>query len=62
MSVIMTAEQVKIKEAMDKVNFLRDLGYVVIVWTPEELNGVDPSHVDEKSIEFGWDMIINWMD
>lgn len=62
MSNIMTAEQVKIKEAMDKVNFLRDLGYVVIVWTPEELNGVDPSHVEDRSIEFGSDMITYWSE
>jgi hypothetical protein len=55
----MTAEQVKIKEAMKRVEFLRDLGYAVIVWTPDELRGVDPARVEDRSIEIGWD-IIKW--
>lgn len=39
------------------VNGLRSRGFAVIVWTPEELKDADPDHVQDRSIEFGWDVI-----
>lgn len=47
----MTNEQLKI---------LRELaseGYAVIVWTPEELGDADPQYVEDRSIEFGHQLI-----
>jgi hypothetical protein len=37
---------------------LRDAGYAVILWTPEELNGVDPSDVEDQSISFAAEYLI----
>jgi hypothetical protein len=36
---------------------LRAQGYAVIVWTPEELRGVDPARVEDRSVELGNDII-----
>jgi hypothetical protein len=36
---------------------LRHRGFAVIVWTPEELRDANPDHVEERSIEFGWQVI-----
>ena len=36
---------------------LRHQGYAVIIWTPEELDGVDPGHVEDRAIEVGWEVI-----
>ena len=37
---------------------LRDAGYAVILWAPEELNGVDPSDVEDQSISFASEYLI----
>ena len=47
----MTTEQ---QRAIDD---LRDAGYAVIVWTPEELGSAAPHRVEDRSIELGWDII-----
>ena len=39
------------------VNAMRDEGYLVIIWTPEELGDIDASHVEDLLIERGNDMI-----
>lgn len=39
------------------VNTLRDEGYLVIIWTPEELGDIDASHMEDMLIERGNDMI-----
>ena len=36
---------------------LRDAGYVVVVWTPEELRGADPIRVGDYCIELCSDII-----
>ena len=36
---------------------LRDEGYAVILWAPEELGDVSPDTVEDRSIELGWDVI-----
>ena len=36
---------------------MRDAGYLVIIWSPEELGGIDASHVEDMLIERGNDMI-----
>ena len=47
----MTTEQQK------TIHALRDAGYLVIIWTPQELDGIDPSHMEDLLIERGNDMI-----
>jgi hypothetical protein len=37
---------------------LRAAGWAVILWTPEELNGVDPSDVEDQSISFAAEYLI----
>ena len=36
---------------------LRDLGFVVVVWTPEELGDADPDHLEDLVIERGSDYL-----
>ena len=36
---------------------MRDAGYLVIIWTPDELGDIDASHVEDMVIERGNDMI-----
>ena len=47
----MTAEQQRI------IRELMNEGYAVIVWSPEELEGASAKHVQDRSIEVGWDII-----
>lgn len=37
---------------------LRAEGWAVILWTPEELNGVDPSDVEDMSISYASEYLI----
>lgn len=37
---------------------MRDAGYAVIVWTPEELKDTEAEWVEECSISYGWDYLI----
>jgi hypothetical protein len=39
------------------INAMRDEGYLVIIWTPQELGDIDASHVEDILIERGNDMI-----
>jgi len=47
----MTAEQQRV------IAELGHEGYAVIIWTPEELGEVNPSSIEERSIELGWQII-----
>ena len=42
---------------LEVIRNLRTRGFAVIVWTPEELNGADPTRFEDRSIELGWDVI-----
>jgi DNA uptake protein ComE-like DNA-binding protein len=44
-------------EQQKTINELRNEGHLVIVWTPQELDGIDPSHIEDALIERGNDMI-----
>jgi hypothetical protein len=39
------------------IDALRDEGYLVIIWTPEELGDIDASHIEDALIERGNEMI-----
>ncbi len=45
------------QEYRQAINAMRDEGYLVIIWTPEELEYIDASHVEDMLIERGNDMI-----
>lgn len=49
----MTPEQQK------AIDTLREEGYLVILWTPEELGDIDESHIEDALIERGNEMIEN---
>lgn len=52
------SEIVGLKPEWQKVvDDMRAEGYAVIVWTPHELNGADPSTIEDRSVSFGWDVI-----
>jgi len=36
---------------------LRDQGFVVIVWTPDEVGNADPVRLEDRCIELGWEVI-----
>lgn len=42
---------------MEALRELRDEGYAVIVWNPDELRGASPGDVEDRSVEFGNDVI-----
>ena len=48
-----------IKQATEHLRQLRKMGYAVIAFTPEELRGANPDHVEDRLIELGWDVIDN---
>ena len=37
---------------------MRDAGYAVIAWSPEEMGDADPEWVEECSISYGWDYLM----
>jgi hypothetical protein len=49
----MTPEQIK------TIQDLRAAGYAVIIWTPEELGEVAPEFVEEMSISYGNENLID---
>ena len=44
-------------EQLTVLQGLRHDGYAVILWTPEELQGVSPNQVQDRSIELGQEVI-----
>lgn len=44
-------------EWSNTIHAMRDAGYLVIIWSPEELKYVDNSHIEDILIERGNDMI-----
>lgn len=45
------------EQELNMLRQLRNKGYAVAVWTPEELRGVDPSDVEDVMIERAADFI-----
>ena len=41
---------------------LEEMGCVVVVFTPEELRGANPDHVQDRLIELGWEVINDLAD
>ena len=39
------------------INSLKDRGYAVVVFTPQEMRGADTGHVEDRLVELGWDVI-----
>ena len=39
------------------INQLREAGFALILWSPEELQGTPPSTMEDRSTEFGWEII-----
>jgi hypothetical protein len=46
------------KDQLAAIRELRDAGYAVILWAPEELNGAHPSDVEDQSISFASEYLI----
>jgi hypothetical protein len=44
-------------EWLKTIYALRDAGYLVIIWSPEELGDIDASHVEDALIERGNNLI-----
>ena len=41
---------------------LKSRGFAVITWTPEELAGASRKHVEDRSVELGWQVINDLKD
>lgn len=39
------------------IQSLREKGYAITIWNPEELRGANPTYVEERQMEDGWDII-----
>lgn len=53
----MSANPNNTKQAVEYLRQLRKMGYAVVAFTPEELRGANPDHVEDRLIEYGWDVI-----
>lgn len=42
---------------LDALDLLRNAGFAVCAFDPEELEGVDPERVEERMVATGWDAI-----
>jgi hypothetical protein len=42
---------------LDALDLLRDAGFAVCAFDPEELAGVDPDQVEQRMCATGWDVI-----
>ena len=45
-------------EWQQAINEMRDAGFAVIVWTPEEIGDAEPEWVEECSISYGWEHLV----
>jgi hypothetical protein len=48
------------KEWIEMLREMRSEGYAVIVWTPDELQDVDPQWVEDASISYGNEYLIEY--
>ena len=44
-------------EQLNALRQLRDEGYAIVVFTPDELGDACPDDVESRLIELGWDVI-----
>ena len=44
-------------EFEDAMQRLQSFGYAIVAFSPEELEGAEPSRVEDLLIEKGWDVI-----
>jgi hypothetical protein len=44
-------------KVVDHARALEAMGCAVIVFTPEELRGANPDHVEDRLVEYGWEVI-----
>jgi hypothetical protein len=52
-----SVDETDMPKVVDLCRQLEAMGCVVVVFTPEELRGANPSHVEDRLIELGWDVI-----
>lgn len=45
-------------EQLNVIRQLKDQGYAIIIWTPEELQGTPARWVEEMSISYGCEYLI----
>ena len=50
------------EEHMKAIQELRDLGYAVCIFNPEELNGAKPHKVEDELVSAGWYIIDNLVE
>lgn len=43
--------------AFDLLDKVRDMGFAVVAFTPEELCGAAPRKVEDQMVECGWEII-----
>lgn len=58
----MSDEYVEVTDLPDEseqkiLNNLADKGYAVVVFTPQELEGVRAKYVEDRMVEVGWEVI-----
>jgi hypothetical protein len=46
------------QEWINTLRQMRDAGFAVIIWTPEELGDVDAKHVEDMSISYASEYLI----
>ena len=49
-------------EILDALKLLRDAGFAICAFDPEELDGVNPDEVEQRMCAAGWDCIDAWKE
>ena len=44
-------------EQLNVIRQLKDQGYAIIIWTPEELQGTPAGWVEEMSVSYGYEYL-----
>ena len=63
----MTADQIEHDDHIyvhetEALESLRHRGFAVIIWTPSELKFASRRHVEDRSVELGWEVIESLQD
>jgi len=58
----MSDPQAMTPEEQAVIDGLKARGFAVIVWTPEEIGPADAGHLEEVSVERGWNFIRSFFD
>lgn len=55
-------QQLVYEQTRPSIQLLREHGFAVVIFNPEELDGIDRYRVESDLVEEGWKIIEYWTD